>query len=1221
MILAVATIAAVALPSMPASAAATYVSGFSQEVAASGFGFDVTNMAWRPDGSMLIAQKGGKVTLVRNGVKTTFTDIGPFLNNDLPGTDLVLNDRGLLGMEVDQDGNWLYLLFTQNNNWPGDQNKTAKLIKLPITGDTANLSQAVILLGGAANFNTFSCEDMPVTSDCIASDASSHTIGSVRQAPDGTLYVTTGDGARFDDGFADPRALRAQNIDSLAGKVLHIDKNGRGVAVNPFYTGNANDNKSKVWAYGFRNPFRMNLQPGTNTPVLGDTQWSTTEEQDYVKKGGNYGWPCYEGSPKQPIYAADPSTKPACDALYAQGPAAVQKPMYEYDRAGIGSAAIGGAFYTGNKYPAAYQGAWFFGDYAQEFLKYMKMDGTGNVTVPATNFATQIPVYVGMQMGPDGYLYYASLTTGNIYRIVYQDPGTQPTCSADQFTGTYYAGKNPTGTALATACSDIVDNNWGYNAPLAGVPADNFSAAYTATKTFENAVYDFTVTGDDGVRLLIDDQLVPALDHWVDQGATTYRAPVMLTAGQHKVRLEYYENTGTAQVSLSWAKSVQTPPVVTISSPADGAKVKPNDPVNFVGSATDAQDGQLPSSALSWIVGIKHCADVALTDCHYHPLQDTIGATGSFIYPDHGPNEIYYVELSLKATDSSGVFTTKTINIYPDRGTPPPSTCSAEQFKADFFAGTTLTGTPVATSCSDSLAADWAYGSPAPGVPADGFSARFIANKTFAAGTYRFSLTSDDGARLFIDGQPVAALNQWRDQSATTNSADVALTAGLHEVKVEYYEQTGTAQVSLNIVSTVQAPLPEPTAGWNAEYWNTPTAGAAPTFATGAPALTRTDPAINFDWGYGSPSPAVTGDKFMARWSGQVNFPAPGTYRVTTVADDGIRVKVGNQTVLDEWRNQSAATREQTFTVNAAGPADVAVEYYESDGAATAKVSFAPTGTTTPPGGTNCSSGQFTAEYFAGPNPVGTALATACADNINYDWSYGSPAPQVPADNFSARYTAVRTFAAGTRTITVIGDDGVRLFVDGQLVPALNGWHDQGATTYRADVPLTAGTHTITLEYYENSGTARVSLDIADQSTPVPAPAGGWTGEYYNLPGSGTAPIFPTGTPNLTRQDGAIDFNWGYGSPAAAINADHFLVRWTGAINLTSGTYQVTTTADDGIRVRVNGAIVTDNWVDQGPTKKINTFTTASNGSVSIVIEYYENDGGAMAAFSLSKLN
>lgn len=1199
------------MPSSPVKAEATFSSGFSQEVAASGFGYDVTNIAWLANGDMLVAQKGGQVSRISGGIKYPFADISQYSNDNMPGIGNIQGDRGLLGMEVDHNGNWLYLLFTQNNNWPGDQNKTAKLIKAPITGTTVNLNQAVIILGGAANFQTFSCENLPVTADCIASDASSHTVGSVRQASDGTLYVTTGDGARFDDGFADIRALRSQNLDSLAGKVLHIDTDGHGLAANPFFSGDAHANRSKVWAYGFRNPFRMNLQPGTNAPVLGDTQWNTTEEQDYVVRGGNYGWPCYEGTPRQQVYANDPATKPACDNLYAQGAAAVKAPFYEYDRFGQGAAATGGAFYTGNKYPTQYQGAWFFGDYAQEFLKYVKLDNSGNVTQPVTGFADQIPVYVGMQMGPDGYLYYASLTTGNIYRIVY-DGATGINCGANQFTANYYSGRTPTGTPLLSQCIDTINHNWQWGSPGQNVPADNFSASYSATKTFAAGIYDFALASDDGARLLIDDQIVPNMDHWVDQGPTTYTTPVTLTAGPHTLRLEYYENSGTAQVMLSWTSSVQHAPDASIAVPQNGSTIIPNATVNFAGSATDVEDGILADSQLSWVVGIEHCADTSYTDCHYHPLTDSVGATGNFIYPDHGPNEIYFIKLSLTATDSSGLEDVQTVNLYPDRT--PVTACPATQFQADYFVGTTPGTTPAYSTCLSTIDQNWQWDAPAPTIPGDGFSARYTITKSFTADSYRLTTTSDDGSRVYIDGQILPELNGWSDHGPQTLTTNTLLNAGSHQITVEYYENSGQAQMAFDIQSLNQAPLSDPVAGWTGEYWPILGASYPPTFPNSAAVLTRTDSKLDFSWDYGSPSPVIPGDQFIARWSGLINFPAAGNYEVSTLADDGIRVKINGAVVLDEWRDQGAATRAATFAVAAAGQSAVVVEYYEHTGQARVQVQFKPSGV--PVGPTNCPAGQFTAQYFAGVNLAGSALATSCITDINYNWQYAAPASGVPADSFSARYTQTQNLNAGTRTMTVTADDGFRVFIDGQLVPGLNHWQDQGPTTHQASVNFTGGSHTIVIEYYENSGGAQISYELSDLGTSIGQPVNGWQAQYWNIPNWLTSPIFPTIAPTIARTDASINHQWSWGSPDAVINGDQYMARWTGSYNVQAGTYQISTLADDGIRVFVDGAAVINNWTDQGPTRQTQNIVLSS-GNHTVVVEYFEHSGEATVAFDV----
>ena len=92
-----------------------------------------------------------------------------------------------------------------------------------------------------------SCEDQPPGSDCLPVDTLSHAGGGLRFAPDGKLFVSTGDGVITN---VDPfLALRAQNLDSLAGKVLRINpQDGSAPADNPFFTGVATENRSKVYA-------------------------------------------------------------------------------------------------------------------------------------------------------------------------------------------------------------------------------------------------------------------------------------------------------------------------------------------------------------------------------------------------------------------------------------------------------------------------------------------------------------------------------------------------------------------------------------------------------------------------------------------------------------------------------------------------------------------------------------------------------------------------------------------------------------------------------------------------------------------------------------------------------------------------------------------------------------------------------------------------------------
>jgi hypothetical protein len=117
-------------------------------------------------------------------------------------------------------------------------------------------------------------------------------------------------------------------------------------------------------------------------------------------------------------------------------------------------------------------------------------------------------------------------------------------------------------------------------------------------------------------------------------------------------------------------------------------------------------------------------------------------------------------------------------------------------FKGDYFSDPNLT--TLATSRTDAAVNFlWDAASPAAGVPADHFSARWEGNWTFVtSGNYRFYVTADDGARLWVDGNQL--INQWRDESETSYTADVTLSSGTHNIKMEYYDNYGDATAILS---------------------------------------------------------------------------------------------------------------------------------------------------------------------------------------------------------------------------------------------------------------------------------------------------------------------------------------------------------------------------------------------------------------------------------------
>ncbi len=166
-----------------------------------------------------------------------------------------------------------------------------------------------------------------------------------------------------------------------------------------------------------------------------------------------------------------------------------------------------------------------------------------------------------------------------------------------------------------------------------------------------------------------------------------------------------------------------------------------------------------------------------------------------------------------------------------------------------------------------------------------------------------------------------------------------------------------------------------------------------------------------------------------------------------------------------------------------------------------------------------------------------------------------------------------------------------------------------GVVTY-SDTGLTAST-----TYYYRVRATNAAGDSAYSAeafatTPTPPPTG-LQGDYFdNID-------FTAYT--LSRLDATVDFNWGSGSPDPSIGVDTFSVRWTGQVQPQySQTYTFYTNSDDGIRLWVNGQLVVNNWTDHGPTENSGTIALVANQRYDIILEFYENGGGAVAQLSWS---
>lgn len=224
---------------------------------------------------------------------------------------------------------------------------------------------------------------------------------------------------------------------------------------------------------------------------------------------------------------------------------------------------------------------------------------------------------------------------------------------------------------------------------------------------------------------------------------------------------------------------------------------------------------------------------------------------------------------------------------------------------------------------------------------------------------------------------------------------------------------------------------------------------------------------INFDWGNGSPnSSQIQNDTFSARWIGNFQFEE-ATYEFNVTADDGIRLFLDNNPIIDEWRDQAPTNYIKSVDIPA-GLHEIKVEYYENSGGAVAKTSWNKVLPQIP------TQEQFVVEYFKGKN-FNTLQKVDTSTSIDYNWKKGSPDRELLGNNnFSIRWQGNFDFESGKYKFITKSDDGVRLYVDGQI--AIDNWNDHAVKTDTVTLELYEGVHEITLEYYENRGNAQISL-------------------------------------------------------------------------------------------------------------------------------------------------
>ncbi|MFN8490614.1 MAG: PA14 domain-containing protein [Caldilineaceae bacterium] len=301
-------------------------------------------------------------------------------------------------------------------------------------------------------------------------------------------------------------------------------------------------------------------------------------------------------------------------------------------------------------------------------------------------------------------------------------------------------------------------------------------------------------------------------------------------------------------------------------------------------------------------------------------------------------------------------------------------------------------------------------------------------------------------------------------------------------------------------------PTPTPTltpvviTDWRGEYYANAT-------LSGAPVLVRNDLSIDFTWGDGAPTSNLPADHFSVRWTRSLYFNA-GTYRFHAQMDDGLRLYVDSALVIDEWRDGGVpeVTADRYL---GQGVHSLRVEYYENSGAARALVWWESVETTP------TSFPDWKGEYWSNRKLDGDPTLVRNDSDIDFDWGNAAPASNLPADDFSARWTRRVTFRAGLYRFSAQADDGIRFYLDDDLL--IDEWHtNNGNTVYTAEVALD-GRHRLKVEYYERGGDALVEFAWQRIATATPTPTVLFTPTWTPIPtATATVPPTPTFTPTPT---------------------------------------------------------------------------------------------------------
>lgn len=761
----------------------------------------------------------------------------------------------------------------------------------------------------------------------------------------------------------------------------------------------------------------------------------------------------------------------------------------------------------------------------------------------------------------------------------------------------FYSNIHFSGTPVVLKDLAAIDFSWKRESPYEGVPADYFSATFEKEIYFEGGPYLFQIFANDGVQVAIDGKVV--INYWGNSGPATFTETLHLSPGKHQVKIKFYEGIGLAGLSFSYAPLAKGDRWIGLAYPSE----------NFTGAPVVIGDERIIEQLrFHW----KYGSPEGIPSDHFSEVfwRDFSLASGQYImrlwandgvrvYVDgrlvlnewgaSGPN---YFEKMIQLRSGTHRFQIEhyegvgksrlafdLVQSYPRTG------WNAVAFPSENFSGEPV---PINGGLISEIDFQWGNGSPAPGIPTDHFSTRFQRVISVAdTGLYEFNVHANDGVRIYIDGELV--LDRWGASGPNNYRFARYLEKGTHKIKVEQYEGLGLSALSFS-----WHPVHFSNGWYGIAYPNPNFSGTPVVIGNGEPFS-----ALRFDWNEGAPAAGIPTDYFSTRFIRQITVSQDGLYTLDLHANDGARVYIDGKLILDRW-SASGPENYRKVVFLEKGQHMVKVEHYEGVGVAALSFDWRPLTPT---------DGWYGVAY---PNPDFTGTPVVLHDGqpverLSFNWGEQSPAANISSDYFSTRFIRQVTVAeSGLYEFNINANDGIRLYIDGQLV--FDRWNASGPNAYNKVLYLEKGTHTLKVEHREGTGVSGLQVDWLPLD-----PVEGWYGLVFPNPDfTGNPVLFQHGQPVST-----VDFQWGEGSPAEGIPADGFSTRFVRKMSLKTGSYRLEVQANDGVRVYMDGKLVLDRWGASGPNQ-FETIISVDAGFHTFTIENYEGVGIAGLKFQIS---